>query len=108
ERAPIAPAIGGFENAAAAADERFTAANLPRRNARGPQHRINRLRIRRIEGEVGGAGVLILVENFLEGLAAVGRTKHAALRVRAVRMSFGGDENAVGAFRVVEDWGDLL
>src|SRR5467141_3079378 len=108
ERAPIASAIGGFENAAAGTDEGFTTANLPWRNARGPQHRVNRLRIRGIESKVGGASVLILVEDFLERLAAVGRTENAALGVRAVGMSFGGDKNAVGIFRVDEDRGDLL
>src|SRR4029077_10416836 len=67
-----------------------------------------RLRIRGIESKIGGAGVFIFVENFLEILSAVGRTKHAALGVWSVGMSFGGDENAVGIFWVDEYRCDLL
>src|SRR5260370_40482785 len=84
------------------------AAALPRRNARGPQRGVNRLRIRGIESEVGGAGVFIFVENFLESLAAVGGAEDAALGVGTVGMPFGGDENAVGIFRVDENRRDLL
>src|SRR5229473_4217189 len=104
----FASTIGGLEDAAAGADEGFAAANFPRRNARGPQHRVNRLRVRGIESEIGGAGVFVLVENFLESLSPVGGAENAALGVGAVRMALGGDENAVGIFRVDEDRGDLL
>src|SRR5712664_2054568 len=107
-RAPVASAIGGFVKAAAGADEGFAAANFPRRNARGPQHRVDRLRICGIESEIGCAGVFVLVENFLESLAAVGGAEDAALGVGTVGMSFGGNENAVGIFRIDEDRGDLL
>ena len=108
ELAPIASAIGGFEEAASRADERFAAANLPRCNARGPQHCVNRLRIRGIESKVGGAGVFALVKNLLEGLAAVGGTENAPFGVGTVGMSFSGDENALGIFRVDKYRRDLL
>src|SRR4029077_12682757 len=88
--------------------ERFATANLPRRNARGPQHRVNRLRICGIESQIGGTGIFVLVENFLESLSAVSRTEDAALGVRTVGMTFGGDENTVGILRVDENRGDLL
>src|SRR5439155_67365 len=74
----------------------------------GPQHGVNRLRIRGIESKVGGAAVFIFVENFLEGLSALGGAENAALCVGTIGVSFGSDENAVGIFRVDENRGDLL
>ena len=85
ERMPGFAAVGGFEEAAGVAFER--AAGGPGRAARRPHVCVESLRIFGIEGEVGGAGVLIFVENFLPGFAAVGGTEDAALGVGAVRMA---------------------
>src|SRR5580698_6295087 len=92
---PGIAAIGGFEEAAVVAFER--AARGPGRAARGPHVRIERLRIFRIESEVGGACVVILVENFLPAIAAIGGTEDAAFGVGAVRMAEDGDEDALGS-----------
>ena len=108
ERMPSISAIGGFEEAAAGSDKGFAAANFPWRHTRSPQRGVNCLRICRIEGEIGGTGVFVLIKNFLKSLAAVGGAEDAALGVWTIRMAFGGDENAVGIFRIDENRGDLL
>ncbi len=84
------------------------AAGGPGRAARGPHVRVERLRIFRIEGEVDGACVVILVENFLPAIAAIGGTEDAAFGVGAVGMAEDGDEDAIGILRVDDDIGDLL
>src|SRR5712664_3270059 len=108
ERAPGVPTIDGFEESAAGANERFAAANFPRSDARGPENGVDSLRIRRIEREIGGAGVFILVQDLGKSLAAVGGAKNAALLIRAVGVAFGGDEDAIWIFRIDENRGDLL
>src|SRR6266702_5995559 len=108
QRLPGITAIRRFIQPAPRDIDGSAAAHLPRRNARGPQRRVNRLRIRGIESEIGGAGVFIFVENFLESLPAVGGAEDAALGVGTVGMPFGGAENTVGIFRVDENRCDLL
>ena len=108
QRLPSIPAVRRFIEPASRDVDRSAAPYFPWRDACGPQHRVDCFRIRGIESKVSGAGVLVLVENFLESLSAVGGTKDPALGVRAVRMSFGGNENAVGIFRVDENCSDLL
>ena len=99
-------AVGGFEKAAGVAFERV--AGGPWRAARRPQICVDDLRIFGIEGEVGGAGVVIFVENFLPVCAAVSGTEDAAFGIRAVGMAEHGYENAIGILRVNDDGGDLL
>src|SRR5271170_1226534 len=106
ERAPGIAAIGGFEKATVVAFERV--AGGPGRPAGRPQVGINDLRILGIEGQVGGAGVVIFVENFLPGCTAVGGAENAAFGIRAVGMAEDGYENAIGILRVYQDICDLL
>src|SRR6267143_268249 len=108
ERPPRVSAVRGFEKSAASADERFTAANFPRGDARRPENGVNRLRVRWVEGEIGSAGVFVFVQNLGKSPAAVGGTKNAALGVRAVGMAFGGDEDAIRIFWIDENRSDLL
>src|SRR6266702_7236434 len=108
QRLPGITAIRRFIQPAPCDIDGSAAAHLPRRNARGPQRRVNRLWIRGIESEIGGAAVFIFVENFLEALSAIGRAEDAALGVGTVGMPFGGAENTVGIFRVDEPRCDLL
>ena len=89
-------------------DERLAAANLPRRNPRRPEIGINDLWIRRIEDQISRAGVFVLVENLLPTQPAVGRTKNAALRIRAIRMSDGRDKNAIRVARIDQNGRNLL
>src|SRR5208337_1139182 len=53
-------------------------------------------------------GVLVLVEHLLEGRPAIGRTKDAALRIGAVRMSCNRDEQPVGIVRINRHLRNLL
>src|SRR5438094_717923 len=73
-----------------------------------PERRVDSVRIARIELHVVGAGVFVLVENFLKRAAAVCRPKDAALLVRPVRMAEGGDEEPAGVARVDGDHRDHL
>src|ERR1035438_6054884 len=81
ERVPGGAAIGGFEEAAVGAGER---AVLPRTLLRLPEDGVYGLGIAWVEGEVDGAGALVLIEHLLPGLAAIGGAEDAALGVGAV------------------------
>src|SRR5580698_1319809 len=103
---PGLAAVGGFEKAAVVAFER--GAGGPGWAARRPQICVDDLRIFGIEGQVGGAGVVVFVKNFLPGCAAVGRTEDTAFGIGAVGMAEDGYENAIGILRVYQDICDLL
>ena len=60
----------------------------------------------RIEGHVDASGVLIFVENFLPGLAAIGRAENTALGVRSVGMAERGHENDVRIVGIDDDFAD--
>src|SRR6266851_6469318 len=75
--APIVAAIGGFVQAASFGNEGFATANFPGSDARGPENRINRLRIVGIESQIGGADIFVFVQNLLKRLAAIGGTEGA-------------------------------
>ena len=64
--------------------------------------------IARVDLHVVGAGVLVLVENFLKTAAAVGRSKDAALLVRSVGMAEDGNEEPVRVVWVDGDHRDHL
>ena len=80
---------------------------LPGRLPRLPEHGVGGARVRRIEDDVHGAGVLVAIEDLLEGLASVRRPEEAALRTRAVRTAQHGHQQAVGIARVDRDLRDL-
>src|SRR4029077_10329908 len=61
-----------------------------------------------IEDKIHAAGVFILVEDFLERLAAVERTEDATLGIRAIRMTLSRDEQPIGIFGIDDDGCDLL
>src|SRR5579871_1424138 len=105
ERMPGIAAIGGLVEATVRTAESSV---LPGALPRLPENSIDVLRIVRIEGQVDGAGMLVLVEDFLPGLAAVRRAEDTALRVRAVGMPEHGDEESVWVPRIDQDRGDLL
>src|SRR6185369_10627561 len=102
---PGVAAISSFVKPAAGALPR---AVLPWALTRGPQVSVNDFRVLRIESERDRAGVLVFVENFLPRLAAIRRSKHAALFVRAVRMSQSSDVDEIRIARIDEDRADLL
>ena len=76
-----------------------------RRVCHRPANRM--LRVGRVEGDVDGAGVGVLEEHLLPGLAAVGRAVDAALRVRAEGVAEHGREGDVGVGRVDDHRADL-
>ncbi len=100
---PGVAAIFRFEKTATCGEERTAIANFPRRDARGPQNRIDNLRILRIERQVRSAGVFIFVQYFLERCAPVDGAEHAALGARPVRMPFDGHEEPFCIVRVDDD-----
>src|SRR5205823_10697812 len=102
---PGRAAVGRLEHAAGRTAE---VAVLPRPLPRRPQRGVDGVGTGRIDDDVDAAGVLVLVQHLLERLAAVGGAEDAALRVRAVRVTEDGDEEAVRIARVDGDGGDLL
>src|SRR5664279_857408 len=61
----------------------------------------------RIEYNIDRAGIFVLEQNFLPGLAAVGGAEDAALRVRPPCVSQSCDENDVGVAWVDDDRSDV-
>jgi len=100
-RAPV----GGFEDAVGRATE---SASFDEALLLLPEHRVDDVRIRRIDAHVIAAGVFVLIENFLEGLSAVGGAEYPALLVWPVRMAERGDEQAIGICWIDIDVGDHL
>ena len=58
------------------------------------------MRVGRIESDVDGACLVVLVENFLPGLSGVERTEDASLRIGPVGMPQRGNEKDIGVARV--------
>src|SRR5712664_4419102 len=100
----IAPVIGAIEAAARPVRRRV---NAPRWPASLPQRGKNCLWIPRFERQIDRAGVFVVKQNFLPALSPIFRTKHAALRIRAVRMTQRRGENPVWIPRVHKDPPDL-
>ncbi len=105
ERLPGGPAVHRFVEAAARPGE---LAVLPGGLPRLPERGIDDLGIGGIDQHVDSAGVRILVEDAMEGLASVQRAEDAALLVGPVRVAEHGHEEAVGVFRIDRDLRDLL
>jgi hypothetical protein len=102
---PGRAAVAGLVEPAARPGE---LAVLPRRLPRLPQRGVDDRRILRIDDHVRAAGVRVLVEHALEGLAPVERAEDAALLVGPVRMPEHGDEEPLRIARVDGDLRDLL
>ena len=105
ERLPRVAAVDRLEQAARRAGVRVVV--FPRRLPRRPERRIDDLRVRRIEGDVDGAGVFVLVEHPLPRSSAIDRTEDAALAVGTVRMAERRDEHAIGIARIDDQRADL-
>ena len=105
ERLPRRAAVSGLEEAARRADVGVVV--FPRALARGPEHGIHRLCVRRIEGEIDGPRVLVFVQHVVKRAPAVRRAEHAALVVRAVRMAERRDEQTIRVLRIDDDGTDL-
>ncbi len=60
----------------------------------------------RIESYVDASGVLVFVENFLPGLAAVGGAENAALGVRSIGMAESSHENDIWIIGIDDDFAD--
>src|SRR5713101_8602213 len=106
ELPPSVTTVGGFVETAARPVVATT--GRPRRTARGPQAGEDYLRITGIENQVHAADVFVFVEYFLEGLTTVERAVNATLGIRAVGMSLGCDEEAIGIFGIDDNGCDLL
>src|SRR5207237_419135 len=105
ELMPGRTAVGRLEDPAARAAE---GAALDEALLLLPERGVDRVRIARIDPDVVGARVFVLVENLLKGLATVGGSKDTALLVRSVGMAEGGDEEPIRILRVDGDHRDHL
>src|SRR5205085_1837747 len=103
ELLPGVAAVGRAVQATAGA----AAGEVPRPPPRLPQGGEQHARVVRVEGDVDGAGVGVLLEDLLPGLAAVGGAVDAALGVGAERLAEDGGEGDVGVLRVDGDLTDL-
>ena len=83
------------------------AGQLPRLAARLPQAGEQDPRVGRVDGDVAGAGVGVLGEHLLPGLAAVGGAIDAAFLARPERRAEHGGEGDVGIGRMDDDRADL-
>src|SRR5258708_5364373 len=80
----------------------------PRWPPRIPQSRIDHARIGRVDDDLDRADVLILVEDFLPGAAAVARAVQTAVRVRGVEVANRSHEDHVGVPGIDSDLADVL
>ena len=85
---------------------RAAAIHAPRRALCLPQRGEENVGIARIECDVDAAGLRVLVQDLLPGLAAVARAEDAALFVVAKRMSQRRDEGDVRIFRIDDQAAD--
>ena len=97
QRLPGIAAIGRLEDAVPGAAEPLS---LDEALLLLPQRRVDDVGIARVDTNVIAAGVLVLVENPLEGVGAVGRSEDAALCIRSIWVSERRDEQAVRIGRV--------
>src|SRR5205807_1562520 len=102
---PGGAAVGRFVQAAAGP---LPGSVLPRPLPRRPQVGVDDLRVGRVEGEGDGAGVLVLGQHLVPGLAAVAGAEDAALGVGPVGVAEHGDEHPVRVARVDQHGPDLL
>ena len=100
---PGAAAVGGFEKTAAGT----AAVQAPGRAVDLPQGGKQRVGITGIENHVDGAGLVVLIEHFLPGGAAVGGAKDAALFVETVGVAKRGHKDDVRVFRIHDHRADV-
>src|ERR1700747_2153934 len=81
---------------------------LPRAFASLPHAGVDDLRIRRINLNSGGTGVLVYRDDFLPALTAVGGPIEATLATWAIGMTEHRRENAVGVTGIYGETGNLL
>src|SRR6185437_4474503 len=96
---PGLAAVGRLVQSAARAAARhspFVAIGLPERG-------VHDIRIGAVDLDVGGAGLVILVEDLAPGLSAVGALEHAALGARRAELPEVGEEDDVGVGGVDSD-----
>ena len=102
---PVIAAVRRFVDAAFA--RRAAADNRPRLALRAPRARIDLVGVRPIDRNRDGAGLLVDEEHLFPGLAAVLRSKDAALRAPAERIALRRRVNDVGILRIDLDLADL-
>ncbi len=71
------------------------------------ERRVNDAGVPGIEHHIDCAGVFVLVEHLLPGLAAIGSAEDAALRVRSPGVSESCDESDVGIAGIDDDCADV-
>src|SRR6185436_1766462 len=102
---PRGAAVGRLEDAAVGA---LPGAVLPWPLPLLPHRRVDDVGVRRIDVDILAAGVDVLEQHALEALAAVGRSKDAALFIGAVGMAERGDEDPVRVARIDDQLRNLL
>src|SRR5262249_52010795 len=102
---PGVASVQRFEKTAGRAGVRVVV--LPRTLPRGPEDCIDNLGVHRIERQIDGAGVLILVQNSLPGTPTIGRAKHAPLFVWTVWMTERCDKYTARVLGIDEDRSNL-
>ena len=102
---PGTSTVGGLEQSTAGSVDLVVI--FPRAFARFPHRGVNHVRIRGIDLYVRGSGVLIFVDGFLPGPAAIGGAEKAALFIRPVGMAEHGREDSIGIARVDGERGNL-
>ncbi len=103
---PGAAAVGGFEEAATRTVKLVVV--LPRTFAHFPHRSVDDIRIRGIDLDVGAARVLVLGNNSLPGLTAVGGAIDTAFFTGSVGVAEHRGKNPVGVARIDRECGDLL
>src|SRR5206468_9502417 len=106
ERRPGRPAVRRLVEAAPRPVRRRI--DAPGRTPRLPERGVHHARIAGTEGEVDGAGVLVLEEDLVPAPPAIRRAEDPALGIGTVGMAEGGQEHAVRIARVDQDAADLL
>ena len=100
---PRVATVGRLEDAAAFAAR----VEHPRRAARLPERGVDDVRIRGIEGEVGGARRVVPEQHLAPVLPAISAAIHTALRRRRPDVALRGDVNDIRVGRVHEHARDL-
>src|SRR5207249_3117097 len=101
---PVLASVGAFPEAAARPAAVEAAAAATPLIAR----RVDRAGVRRIERDIGKAGVVVDELDLVPGLAAVGRLVDAAVRAGPEQMSGRGDVHGLRIFRIDHDARDRL
>src|SRR6185437_14945449 len=101
---PIRAAVGGLVKSASGASADHAVGGAADLIHRGKHH----LRILGIHHQIGGAGLVINIENFLPSRATIGGVEYAPLAVRTERMSNCSHINIIRVRGIHKDGGDVL